>query len=315
MKKIITTLSSMALCCSMALINTACSNSHATDFIQDAVNGNISSAQAKSVTKNYTFGTLKGLSASTGIEVYYTASASGKTQVKAVISQKLAPYFEADMNGGTLKLSFSKNISVQNEEVKVYITGAAPQSVSLSSGADLHMQNDLKIDGNFSINLSSGADAEINGISCTSLSANLSSGADIDFDRISCTDFRLTNSSGADADIDRIKANTITVSASSGADATLKGINCKQIKASASSGADCKLEGKCSGTAILSASSAANISAQDLSAATFHINKNSEGDISYNKSAKVVKTNKKKKTTINTGHDSDIRFGSDTSAM
>ena len=205
MKKFTIPICAVAFLGLTAFFASACSNGNAKDFVKDFSEAvyNADSKDAKYVTKYKEFGKLSKLNVSRGIEVYYTTKASEKTEVKAVIDETLAPYFEAKMENGTLNLSFTKNVKIKDNCIKVYLTAASPQHVTLSSGASLHMQNDLNVNRPFSLEMSSGADAEFKGIKCTSCSITLSSGADTDIDHLKCDKLTLTSSSGADADIER----------------------------------------------------------------------------------------------------------------
>lgn len=284
-----------------AFFASACSNGNAKDFVKDFSETvyNADSKDAKYVTKYKEFGKLSKLNVSRGIEVYYTTKASEKTEVKAVIDETLAPYFEAKMENGTLNLSFTKNVKIKDNCIKVYLTAASPQHVALSSGASLQMQNDLNVNRPFSLEMSSGADAEFKGIKCTSCSITLSSGADTDIDHLKCDNLTLTSSSGADADIE--------------------GIKCQNIFASASSGADCTFKGKCTETAVLNASSAASIDVQELTARNISLNESSGGSVSH-KAKNVIRNtagrhNNRATQLPVTRQNNEIRSGSDARAM
>lgn len=304
-----------------AFFASACSNGNAKDFVKDfsEMVYNADSKDAKYVTKYKEFGRLSKLNVSRGIEVYYTTNASEKTEVKAVIDERIAPYFEAKMQNGTLILSFTKNVTIKNNCTKVYLAAASPQQVALSSGASLQMQNDLNVNRPFSLEMSSGADAEFKGIKCTSCSITLSSGADTDIDHLKCDKLTLTSSSGADADIEKITAGKISVNSSSGANTDIEGIKCQELFASASSGADCTFKGMCTGTAVFNASSAASIDARKLTARQISINKNSGGSVRHQAkdvTKNVAGSHNDRSTQLPvTRQNNEIRSGSDARAM
>lgn len=277
MKKFTIPICAVAFLGLTAFFASACSNGNAKDFVKDFSETvyNADSNDAKYVTKYKEFGRLSKLNVSRGIEVYYTTNASEKTEVKAVIDERMAPYFEAKMENGTLILSFTKNVTIKNNCTKVYLAAASPQQVALSSGASLHMQNDLNVNRSFSLEMSSGADAEFKGIKCTSCSITLSSGADTD----------------------------------------IEGIKCQNIFASASSGADCTFKGKCTGTAVLNASSAASIDARELTARNISRNEGSGGNVRHKAQNVTGRQNDRSTQLPVTRQNNEIRSGSDARAM
>lgn len=131
MKKFTIPICAVAFLGLTAFFASACSNGNAKDFVKDFSETvyNADSKDAKYVTKYKEFGRLSKLNVSRGIEVYYTTKASEKTEVKAVIDETLAPYFEAKMENGTLNLSFTKNVKIKDNCIKVYLTAASPQQV------------------------------------------------------------------------------------------------------------------------------------------------------------------------------------------
>lgn len=321
MKKFTIPICAVAFLGLTAFFASACSNGNAKDFVKDFSEAvyNADSKDAKYVTKYKEFGRLSKLNVSRGIEVYYTTNASEKTEVKAVIDETLAPYFEAKMENGTLKLSFTKNVKIKDDCIKVYLTAASPQQVALSSGASLQMQNDLNVNRPFSLEMSSGADAEFKGIKCTSCSITLSSGADTDIDHLKCDNLALTSSSGADADIEKITAGKISVNTSSGANTDIEDIKCQDFSASASSGADCTFKGKCTETAVLNASSAASIDVREMTARNISLNESSGGSVSH-KAKNVIKNTAGRRNNGATQlpvtrQTNEVRSGSDARAM
>ena len=317
MKKFTIPICAVAFLGLTAFFTSACSNGNAKDLVKDFSETvfNADSKNAKYVTKYKEFGKLSKLNVSRGIEVYYTTNASEKTEVKAIIDETLAPYFEAKMENGTLNLSFTKNVTIKNKCTKVYLAAASPQQVVLSSGASLHMQKDLNVNHPFSLKMSSGADAEFKGIKCTSCSIGLNSGAETEIDYLKCGNFTLTNSSGANADIKQITADKITVNSSSGAETDIEGIKCQELFASASSGAECTFKGMCTGTAVFNASSAASIDAQKMTARKISINKSSEGNVRYQAKNVVGRHNDRSTQLPVTRQNDEIRSGSDARAM
>ena len=297
MKKFTIPICAVAFLGLTAFFASACSNGNAKDFVKDFSETvyNADSKDAKYVTKYKEFGRLSKLNVSRGIEVYYTTNASEKTEVKAVIDERMAPYFEAKMENGTLILSFTKNVTIKNNCTKVYLAAASPQQVALSSGASLHMQNDLNVNRPFSLEMSSGADADI--------------------DHLRCDNLTLTSSSGADADIEKMTAGKISVNSSSGANTDIEGIKCQNIFASASSGADCTFKGKCTETAVLNASSAASIDARELTARNISRNEGSGGSVRHKAQNVTGRQNDRSTQLPVTRQNNEIRSGSDARAM
>ena len=293
MKKFTIPICAVAFLGLTAFFASACSNGNAKDFVKDFSEAvyNADSKDAKYVTKYKEFGRLSKLNVSRGIEVYYTTNASEKTEVKAVIDEALAPYFEDKMENGTLKLSFTKNVKIKDNCIKVYLAAASPQQVALSSGASLHMQNDLNVNRSFSLEMSSGADAEFKNLKCTSCAITLSSGADTDIDHLKCDNLALTSSSGADADIEKITAGKISVNTSSGA----------------------------TETAVLNASSAASIDVREMTARIFSLNENSGGSVSHRAKNVIKNTDRRHNNSATqlpvTRQTNEVRSGSDARAM
>ncbi len=117
----------------------------------------------------------------------------------------------------------------------ISVTMPALNSLDLSSGADADVSG-IQSD-NFSVDVSSGADADISG-TCGSLDAEASSGADLDASDLICANGRVDVSSGADIEVH--VTQTLSADASSGGSITVYG-NPKEVDKDKSSGGSIRI--------------------------------------------------------------------------
>lgn len=185
---------------------------------------------------------FKGISASTGINVYIS---QGSTEhVEVVSSQKTIKDIRTKVEGGILKIYYQHKDGFHwfsmhiNRTMKVYVTATQLESISSSSGSDIFGQTHINAP-DLQLNASSGSDMRLD-VTSTRLNIDVSSGAGAEL-KGSATNFNGSASSGANIKGLELVTDSSTVSASSGGNVkvTVK----KMLKATASSGGDISYKG------------------------------------------------------------------------
>lgn len=216
------------------------------------------------VSKTVSIGDFNEIVASQGIKVIYVQGAgNGNAEISTTTSAE--KYLKVEVRNKTLKAYYANTEGIKNVKIKgpTTIRVSSPRlcEVDLSSAAHLTIEGDLKVDGDFEIELSSAASLEAGTVSCRNLDANLSSSAkasissllgNLDTDVSSASSIGVNNmigninaeaSSAASLNVGSVKTSVIVAEASSAASISIEGISGGNISASASSGAKVNLSG------------------------------------------------------------------------
>lgn len=194
-------------------------------------NGEVTTDQ-REITEEFT-----EISASEGLDVYVTQADDFEITVEA--DENIIELIGTDIANGKLKIHAIENIGRATKKIHVSLPDIT--SLESSSGADLLVQNAVKVD-KISLDASSGSDLEIE-LTADEVTADTSSGADI---KISGEANLLyaNASSGSDIKARDLRVNTCHADASSGADISVNVT--ESLVADASSGADISYTGEAS---------------------------------------------------------------------
>jgi hypothetical protein len=235
---------------------------------------------AKTVIKeNRETGAFQKISAGSGIDVYFTQSASGSVVVEA--DEKYIGDLITEVDGETLVIKMKKSIfRITGKTVrKVHVSAPTLNAVEASSGSDFHA-SDLKCDGSFELNVTSGADASIANLTVgENIAIAVSSGSDCDIRKLTISgNADISVSSGSDCDVDNLQANDCKLSASSGSDIAIKLSTMENLNLEASSGAEISVSGTANNVKA-SVSSGADVNIKNLKHTNIEVSKSSGGDV------------------------------------
>lgn len=227
-----------------------------------SVDGNDGEATVKKSVKITDFNEIE---ASQAIKVVYV---QGKNTGIAEISTtpSAEKYLKVEVKDKILKVYYANTENIKNVRIKgpsiIKVSSPLLNEVDLSSTANVTIEGDLKLKGNFELDLSSASSFNARNISCAKFDADLSSSAsakisnlngnlEADLSSASSINFEkvkgnvdLETSSSASITIDALTASTISAEASSAGSISISGISGGSISASASSGAKINLSGK-----------------------------------------------------------------------
>lgn len=225
------------------------------------LNGNDGDATVKKSVKITDFNEIE---ASQAIKVIYV---QGKNTGIAEISTtpSAEKFLKVEVKDKTLKVYYyndsKKDVKIQGPSI-IKVSSPTLNEVDLSSAANVTVDGDLKLNGNFEIDLSSASSFNAGNITCQKFDVDLSSAAsakisnlngnlDVDLSSASSVEINkvkgnvdLETSSSASISIDTVVASYISAEASSAGSVNISGISGGKINASASSGGKIKLSGK-----------------------------------------------------------------------
>lgn len=224
--------------------------------------GNESEATVK---KTVSIGNFNELEASQGIKIIFVQGAnSGKANISTTPTAE--KYLRVEVKNNKLKAYYANSDLKSNAKIKdptiIRVSSPVLNEVDLSSAAQVSIEGNLNVKGNFELELSSASSFNAENLSCQNLDAELSSSSsayigslngNLDAEVSSASsisvgilkgNFDGESSSAASINIDSLKSTAISAEASSAASITLSKISGGNIKASASSGAKVKLSGK-----------------------------------------------------------------------
>lgn len=247
------------LCASMFL--SGCSvNGIANSLV--SLEGNDEKATVNKTVKIDDFNEIE---ASQGIRVIYVQGPS-KGIAEIATTPTAEKYLKVEVKNNTLKAYYANTEGVRNVKIKgpsiIHVSSPELNEVGLSSAANLSIDGNLNLKGNFELDLSSASSFNAGRVNCRKFDADLSSSAkanienligDLEADTSSASsisvksmkgDLNAESSSAASIKIGSIKALVISAEASSAASIDIEGIDGGKISTSASSGAKIKLAGK-----------------------------------------------------------------------
>lgn len=248
----------LAVCASLLL--SACSiNGIANSNVR--IEGNDEECTVKKTVRISDFNEIE---ASQAIKVIFVQSSN--TGVASISTTPSAEkYLKVEVRNKTLKAYYSNTEG--NKDVKIkgpsIIRVSSPElyEVDLSSAANVSVEGDLKLNGNFELDLSSASSFNAKKISCKKLDVDLSSSAsaniaeldgylDVDVSSASSItigklkgDLEAEASSAASINVESLISSSVNVESSSAASINLSGISGGNIDAAASSGAKIVLSG------------------------------------------------------------------------
>lgn len=179
---------------------------------------------------------------SQGINVIYSQAHEVSCDVE--IDDNLVDLLETKVNGNTLEIYFSENVS-RRKKSTVYLSAPELEAIRTSSGS--HFESENRIDAKkMELRSSSGSSIEIT-IEAGEIDISTSSGSSIQVEG-SCDKVWADASSGSTIEADDLLSNYANADASSGASITVNAAD--KIVADASSGALIRVEGNPKNTEI-----------------------------------------------------------------
>lgn len=263
----------LAICATLLL--TGCSfNGIAGNGVN--LNGNDAKATVKKTAKINKFNEIK---ASQGIKVIFTQGANnGTADISTTPSAE--KYLKVEVKDNCLNAYYSNNGSKKNVEIKgpSIITVSSPNlnEVDLSSAANVTIEGNLQVNGQFELDLSSASSFVAGNITCKNFDVDLSSSANATMSAIE-GNLEADLSSASSMKVDKFKGN-LEAETSSASSLTIKHLTSSSITAEASSASSIDLSDISGGNIDASASSGAKITLSG-NAKTLKQNSSSGGSV------------------------------------
>lgn len=173
-----------------------------------------------SLTQEIEVGEFDRISIPDFVDVYYTQS-SDQQCVTLTCDENLTEYYKIHVRDGELivdcKGSFYNNIDT-------YVTVCSPvlNGVKLSGSGDLHIEDTLKTEDNFTIEVNGSGDADVAGITAGSVRTSLTGSGDVEIEKIEAESATFRSSGSGDIEVDNLTAESIKVATTGSGDCTLR---------------------------------------------------------------------------------------------
>lgn len=231
-----------------------------------------------------------GISTATDVDVVYT-QATGEPDVEIYAPDNLMGYIRVEVKGDMLKIRFEsdekgKGLNIRGEhKTQVRVSSPAVHALQASSSSEILLANGLKTNGRVSVESSSAADIEGEGISCEDLLVQASSSGEVDLKKVECVLLDTDACSAGEVDIKALKAEKVDVDASSSGDISLEGV-CRSASFDASSAGDIEADALKADEVDANASSAGDISCYAVE--SLKMSSSSGGSVNYKGSPKQI---------------------------
>lgn len=154
------------------------------------------------------------------VDVYYTQT-TGEQSITLTCDENLIEYYKVEVRDGELVVD-CKN-AILNHKVDTYINVCSPtlHGVTVSGSGDLHIDESITVEKDFSLKLSGSGDADIAGINAESATVSISGSGDVEIDNMKVESAQINNSGSGDVEIDHLTAEIIKVTTTGSGDCTL----------------------------------------------------------------------------------------------
>jgi hypothetical protein len=182
-------------------------------------------------------GNFTGITASQSIDVEVTIGSV--TDVRVEADDNIIKHVITDVSGGVLKIRIEDMVSLNNANIKVFVTTPGLKSIEASSSADVKVLGVIKSDGKISFDASSSADIEAE-VDAPEVSAEVNSSGSV---TLSGRTKNFTADASSSGDIKSAGLLTENTTASANSSGSVDVHASLMLKADASSGGDITYRG------------------------------------------------------------------------
>ncbi|WP_018666812.1 head GIN domain-containing protein [Bacteroides gallinarum] len=188
---------------------TACSPKHGQ--YSGLFGGKTVKASKNYVTKNIKVDEFTGVSLAGSPDITYTQKA-GKPEVEIYTSDNIIDLLDISVDNGMLTIKFKKGVNVSYNKLKIRISSATLNSISVAGSGNIELANGLKTD-RLKMSVAGSGDIKANDIACTGcLSISIAGSGDIQGSNITCADFKTSVTGSGDMKLSNVSATATEAS-------------------------------------------------------------------------------------------------------
>jgi hypothetical protein len=214
-----------------------------------------------SMTQEIEVGDFDRISIPSFVDVYYTQT-SDQQSVSLTCDENLTEYYKIHVRDGELIVDCKRSFY---NKIDTYVTVCSPvlNGVKLSGSGDLYIDEAVKAEDIFTLEVNGSGDADIAGITAGSVTTSLSGSGDVEIEKIEAESATFRSSGSGDIEVDNLTAESINVATTGSGDCTLR---CKD-----------------SGTLNIQLSGSGDITVSGTARAIVNISTTGSGDFNMNR--------------------------------
>ena len=200
-----------------------------------------------SMTQEIEVGEFDRISIPSFVDVYYTQT-SGEQSVTLTCDENLFKHYKIEVRDGKL-VADCENFCRNKIDTYLTVCSTVLNEVKLSGSGDLHIEDTLKTEDNFTIEVNGNGDVEIDNLQVASATIRNSGSGDIEVDNITAESIKISTSGSGDCTLECKDSGTLDIKISGSGDVNISGtaraiINISQTGSGDFNMSDLSLSGK-----------------------------------------------------------------------
>ena len=200
-----------------------------------------------SLTQEIEVGEFDRISIPSFVDVYYTQT-SGEQSVTLTCDENLFKHYKIEVRDGKL-VADCENFCRNKIDTYLTVCSTVLNEVKLSGSGDLHIEDTLKTEDNFTIEVNGSGDVEIDNLQVESATIRNSGSGDIEVDNMTAENIKISTSGSGDCTLECKDSGTLDIKISGSGDVNISGtaraiINISQTGSGDFNMSDLSLSGK-----------------------------------------------------------------------
>lgn len=200
-----------------------------------------------SLTQKIEVGEFDRISIPSFVDVYYTQT-SGEHNVTLTCDENLFKHYKIEVRDGKL-VADCENFCRNKIDTYLTVCSTVLNEVKLSGSGDLHIEDTLKTEDNFTIEVNGSGDVEIDNLQVESATIRNSGSGDIEVDNMTAESIKISTSGSGDCTLECKDSGTLDIKISGSGDVNISGtaraiINISQTGSGDFNMSDLSLSGK-----------------------------------------------------------------------
>ena len=174
-----------------------------------------------SMTQEIEVGDFDRISIPSFVDVYYTQT-SDEQSVTLTCDENLFKHYKIEVRDGKL-VADCENFCRNKIDTYLTVCSTSLNEVKLSGSGDLHIEDTLKTEDNFTIEVNGSGDVEIDNLQVESATIRNSGSGDIEVDNITAESIKISNSGSGDCTLECKDSGTLDINISGSGDVNISG--------------------------------------------------------------------------------------------
>lgn len=174
-----------------------------------------------SLTQEIEVGEFDRISIPSFVDVYYT-QISGEQSVTLTCDENLFKHYKIEVRDGKL-VADCENFCRNKIDTYLTVCSTVLNEVKLSGSGDLHIEDTLKTEDNFTIEVNGSGDVEIDNLQVESATIRNSGSGDIEADNMTAESIKISTSGSGDCTLECKDSGTLDIKISGSGDVNISG--------------------------------------------------------------------------------------------